>query len=527
MAKALKISLITLISIIVVLAALLFTLVTFVNPNDFKGTIISQVKKHTGRDMTIDGKIGWTVFPSLGLSVHNVTLANAASFPKQNFASIKDVEFRVNFIPLLSKKIDVEKIYLNGLNVNLMVNAQGKNNWDDLSKAQAGNAPATTPTPAKSDSSNTVKQLANIRIADVTVANASIHLNDQQNASNTTIKGFALNSESIALGKAFPVKFSLMFDQTSLQSKQKTMSGAIDYHGTVTLNKPASANKPLLSLIKLDGDLATGKLLLDKLHVDSVKAKMQLSNSIFSIKPVTAVLYKGTAQSDITVNMQQAQKRYRIVTTVKNIQAGPLFKDVTGEARITGNADLSSTLTMQGNTQQAMTSSLNGSGKFSFIKGELNGLDIGYLLNWAEATYKQQSTQQTNTKKTQFGNLTGSVQINNGVISNNDLLLQAPDYKIDGQGKINLNNKAINYSLQTTLLDVGKNNDAGKLQKALGGTIPLVIKGTFTDMKAQPDLQRIAQARAKTLIKQQVEKYIGKDSNVGKAASEVLDKFLH
>ncbi|GAL09556.1 AsmA protein [Vibrio astriarenae] len=69
--------------IVVVLIGAVIALVTLVNPNQFKPLIVEQVQKNTGYELVIEGDLGWTFFPSVGLSIGRTELKNPEALASQ------------------------------------------------------------------------------------------------------------------------------------------------------------------------------------------------------------------------------------------------------------------------------------------------------------------------------------------------------------------------------------------------------------------------------------------------------------
>ena len=107
-------------------------LVYLVDWNDFKDTIQNQVKKQTGRDLTITGDLSPSVFPWAGISIGEISLANAAGYGETPFASIDSADVKVKLLPLIKREINVRTVQLKGLQLDLQREADGTTNWDDL-----------------------------------------------------------------------------------------------------------------------------------------------------------------------------------------------------------------------------------------------------------------------------------------------------------------------------------------------------------------------------------------------------------
>ena len=115
-------------SVVLLLGAGAAALVYLVDWNDFRDTIQNQVKKQTGRDMTIAGDLKPTVFPWLGVSLGEIELANAVGFGDIPFARMGGADIKVKLMPLLKKEVNVKTIELHGLNLDLQRNADGTTN---------------------------------------------------------------------------------------------------------------------------------------------------------------------------------------------------------------------------------------------------------------------------------------------------------------------------------------------------------------------------------------------------------------
>lgn len=71
-------------AIVLVIVVGVGALLALVDPNQFKPLITEQVKKATGRDLVINGEIGWRFFPSIGFTLGETEFRNPAGFAEPN-----------------------------------------------------------------------------------------------------------------------------------------------------------------------------------------------------------------------------------------------------------------------------------------------------------------------------------------------------------------------------------------------------------------------------------------------------------
>ncbi|HEY4444437.1 MAG TPA: AsmA family protein [Steroidobacteraceae bacterium] len=113
-----------------------------VNPNDYKGRIAAAVKESTGRELVLKGDIKLSVFPWVALELGPASLGNPPGFGEEPFLAFNRAAVRVRLLPLLGKRLDIDRVELDGLDLRLRRNADGRGNWENFRVAQAPAAKA-------------------------------------------------------------------------------------------------------------------------------------------------------------------------------------------------------------------------------------------------------------------------------------------------------------------------------------------------------------------------------------------------
>ncbi len=112
-----------------------------VNPNDYKGRIANVVKESTGRDLVLKGDIKLSVFPWIALELGPASLGNPSGFGEEPFLAFNHAAVRVRLLPLLAKRLEMDRVDLDGLDLRLRKNAQGVGNWQNLGEKDKHPAP--------------------------------------------------------------------------------------------------------------------------------------------------------------------------------------------------------------------------------------------------------------------------------------------------------------------------------------------------------------------------------------------------
>ena len=136
MKKFIRITVSLVSAIVLLLLAAGVILVITVQPNDFKPEIEAVVKNALGRELRIDGDLNLSLFPGLGLETGRIALGNSPGFKEQDLAEVQHANIKVKLLPLLSKRLEVNRIVLKGLTVHLERSAQGIGNWEDFSNTE-------------------------------------------------------------------------------------------------------------------------------------------------------------------------------------------------------------------------------------------------------------------------------------------------------------------------------------------------------------------------------------------------------
>ena len=123
-------------AIIALVVAGLVAVWLLVNPNDYKGRIAAAVKQSTGRDLILKGDIKLAVFPWVALELGPASLGNPPGFGEEPFLAFNRAAVRVKLFPLLAKRLQMDRVDLDGLDLRLRKNAQGTGNWENFGQTQ-------------------------------------------------------------------------------------------------------------------------------------------------------------------------------------------------------------------------------------------------------------------------------------------------------------------------------------------------------------------------------------------------------
>ena len=170
MNKTLKISLITFVTCFVVAALGAWYASSFISPIQITRLLSVSVKEDTGRDLKIAGPVSLSFFPSISVKAEQVSLSNASWASNPSLLTLKNIELDIRLWPLFKGSVEIGRIGMQGLEVNLQTNQAGEVNWKLTPPVLTGTKPVTqSAVSANSSSDNALVSFKTIDIVDARI----------------------------------------------------------------------------------------------------------------------------------------------------------------------------------------------------------------------------------------------------------------------------------------------------------------------------------------------------------------------
>jgi AsmA protein len=136
-------------------------------------------------------------------------------------------------------------------------------------------------------------------------------------------------------------------------------------------------------------------------------------------------------------------------------------------------------------------------------------VNIAALIRTARARLKGQPVAvDSGPNQTDFAELSGTVNVSNGVARNDDLVLQSPLLRIAGTGQTNLVAETIDYTLTTKLVGSLEGQGGRGLEDLKGVSIPVKVGGTWSKPSYTPDVAAALSEAAKEKVKAKVDEKV-------------------
>jgi uncharacterized protein involved in outer membrane biogenesis len=306
MRKLIRIVIIVLGVIVVLVAGVGFYAVLNLNGiiQKQRGLILSKASDAVGRKVDVQdihASLGWGVVADL----RGVTIADDPAFSKDPFVQAADIYARIALLPLLSHRIDVERVSLKEPQVHIIRNQRGELNVSTIGKKPSGGEAAAPPSAAPPPAAGTpppkgaplsavqpqgqapagAGSLGSVSVSSLTVENATIAY-EQIGASTLIVRSVNLDVDNLAVSTPVGIKLSLA---ALGRDRNLQLSGTV---GPLMTNGAIDLNAIPLSLTLDAGPFTMAQLKTVPPIAQALPPQLKLTNPF-----AASVKVEGTTQS--------------------------------------------------------------------------------------------------------------------------------------------------------------------------------------------------------------------------------------
>ncbi|MEH6823822.1 MAG: AsmA family protein [Motiliproteus sp.] len=287
-------------------------LLLLVNPNDFKPELQALARDQGQVELALKGDIGWSLFPSVALSLPALDVTALDGKP---LASLQKAEIGVRLLPLLSGRLQMSGVVLDGLKLDWTVpadstkaepqpDATGSTSGSDAAESTSGSDAA-----GSTSGSDTAGALL-FDIGYIQISNAQIRYTDPALGQRVEVRGLNLSADNLVSGRDFPL--TLGFELALFEGAQASPQ--------------LRANTQLQTRLRLD-------LEAQKFSAKELQLQLNLAGAAFS-KPLDLTL-----SADVEADQSQDSveiKGLKLALANFLLQAGVKVVGVSEQPLVTG-----------------------------------------------------------------------------------------------------------------------------------------------------------------------------------------------
>ena len=235
--------------LLVLVIAALFAVPPLLGWDFVKTRVAEAVKAETGHDLEI-GDISVQLLPSITAELSDLRVTSALDAVDRPLLTLGKLDLALALLPLFGKSVEVDRLVVQDLALNLQVNDAGQANWTPRgSKPQA--AASATPKGAKEKSSEPGAAdfpLSNLVLGDVRLTNGRISYQDALSGQSIAISNAGLKASLPGLSGRFDLNGGMVVNE-----QQVTLDFGLDSPEALLRGEAASLKSdlasPLLSLV--------------------------------------------------------------------------------------------------------------------------------------------------------------------------------------------------------------------------------------------------------------------------------------
>ena len=267
---------------------------------------------------------------------------------------------------------------------------------------------------------------------------------------------------------------------------------------------------PPIGGAEVDFELAVDSLRLRDLQLDRSVLAVRLDGAALNADLREIALYGGRGSGQLDLKVADATPAINAQFQLDGLNARPFLSDAADFERLEGTASAQVSVTTQGRSQRELVQNLNGEGQATFANGAIVGINLAEMVRNVASAFQGGGGGE---RKTDFAELSGTFRIRNGILTNDDLWLQAPVLRVAGSGQLNLPQRTVDYRVEpkaaTTLEGQGGERDVAGL------LVPVIVRGPWDDLSFTPDVGDLARRALQDpeAVREQIEQL----GDVGKA----------
>ncbi len=347
-----------------------------------------------------------------------------------------------------------------------------------------------------------------------------------------TLDESALTGHIAIINMAQPqYRFDLALDNIVIDSYLPKTTVTADASAQTSTSATANLLAPLalFNNILAKGDFRANSVQANNLKVSDIDINVVSDKRLTTIKPMLN-LYQGNLNG--TINLSKS-KSPMLTTNISlnNIALEPLLTDAGITDQFSGIGNLNTNITV---TEKNGKTSPQGTVKLLAKDGAIKGIDIKKVLDEAQTVIdqirgKSSSSSSSSDDETRFAEMSATLLVNNDVISNNDLAISAPLFRISGKGSINTTQQTLDYLTSIVAVNTNSGQGGKSLDKLKGITIPVRFTGPLTAPSYKLDASALLKANSQTALEKEKDKLkdkllkklgISSDSNTQSTASQ-------
>lgn len=260
------------------------------------------------------------------------------------------------------------------------------------------------------------------------------------------------------------------------------------------------------------------------LELENMRMDLRARDGVVDVAPFRIELYGGHLLLETHLDATGDALGLEAATDLSGVQAAPLLTDLLGEPYISGRTDLSIDIEGRGDTFRRLRRGLNGEVLLNFRNGAIKDVNLAELITSAWARIEDEEPPEHQASATDFSALAASINIRDGLASNDDLALQTPGMRVAGSGSLHLASERLDYELRAALVRTLEGQDGAPIDDLTDLTVPIHLGGTLKEPEIRVLLRELLEMRAREAAQRALEREQERLERIRREAEERLER---
>jgi AsmA protein len=199
--------------------------------------------------------------------------------------------------------------------------------------------------------------------------------------------------------------------------------------------------------------------------------------------------YGGQVSGEVILDATTGAPSFAMHSDLVGVRALPLLQGLAEFDRIDGRLQAKLALRSAGTSQRALMANMQGTAFVNFQDGAIRGINVAQMirsLTTGTLTGWQDNQSTSQEQSTDLSQLSASFRIDKGQAVTTDLNLIGPLVRVTGAGTIALDTKMMGFRVEPKL--VMTTEGQGRANEPVGFGIPVMITGSWSQPKIYPDM---------------------------------------
>lgn len=215
----------------------------------------------------------------------------------------------------------------------------------------------------------------------------------------------------------------------------------------------------------------------------------KLAGGILKLGTANLGAYGGQVSGEVILDATSGAPSFAMHSDLVGVRALPLLQGLAEFDRIDGKLQAKLALRSAGTSQRGLMANMQGTAFVSFQDGAIRGINVAQMIrSLTSGTLSGWQDSQNNSQEqsTDLSQLSASFRIDKGQAVTTDLNLIGPLVRVTGAGTIALDTKMMGFRVEPKL--VMTTEGQGRASDPVGFGIPVMITGAWSQPRIYPDM---------------------------------------